>query len=299
MSVARPRAATAEAEPRIEAWVSRPQRIFLYILVAALAVLFMAPFAWAFMSSLKTSLEIRQFPPTFFPSTPRFENYALIFREVPLLSRFFWNSAVVTVLATIGQVASATLVAYGFARFRFPFRDTLFLLVISTILLPREVILIPTFLLFRFLGWLDTLLPLIVPSFFGGGAFFIFLMRQFFLTIPRELDEAAKIDGANSLQILVRILLPLAVPALITTAIFSFLAHWNDFLEPLIFLNSPENFTIALGLRYFQTLPQEAQEPREHLLMAASLLTTLPVLVLFFVAQRYFVRGIVMSGIKG
>jgi multiple sugar transport system permease protein len=299
MSVARPRAATAGAETRVEAWVSRPQRLVLYVLVIVLAVLFMLPFVWALMSSLKTSIEIRQFPPTFFPSTPRFQNYVEIFEEVPLLSLFFWNSAVVTVLATFGQVASATLVAYGFARFRFPYRDTLFLLVISTILLPREVILIPTFLLFKALGWLDTLLPLIVPSFFGGGAFFIFLMRQFFLTIPRELDEAAKMDGANSFQILVKILVPLAVPALITTAIFSFLAHWNDFLEPLIFLNSPEKFTIALGLRYFQTLPNEAQEPREQLLMAASLLTTLPVLFIFFVAQKYFVRGIVMSGIKG
>ncbi len=299
MSVARPRLARASAESRTETWASRPQRLLLYILVIALAILFMAPFAWALMSSLKSSLEIRQFPPTFFPSTPRFQNYVEIFEEVPLLSRFFWNSAIVTVLSTIGQVASATLVAYGFARFRFPFRDVLFMLVISTILLPREVILIPTFLLFKYLNWLDTLLPLIVPSFFGGGAFFIFLMRQFFLTIPRELDEAAKIDGANSFQILVRILLPLAVPALITTAIFSFLAHWNDFLEPLIFLNTPENFTIALGLRYFQTLPNEAQEPREQLLMAASLLTTLPVLIIFFVAQKYFVRGIVMSGIKG
>ena len=299
MSIARPRAAAATAEPRTDTWVSRPQRIFLYILVILLAIVFMLPFTWAFMSSLKTSLEIRQFPPTFLPTAPQFQNYARIFEEVPLLSRFFWNSAVVTITATIGQVASATLVAYGFARFRFPFRDQLFLLVISTILLPREVILIPTFLLFRSLGWLDTLLPLIVPSFFGGGAFYIFLLRQFFLTLPRELDEAAKIDGANSFQILIRILLPLAVPALITTAIFSFLAHWNDFLEPLIFLSSAENYTIALGLRYFQTLPQEAQEPREHLLMAASLLTTLPILIIFFVAQKYFVRGIVMSGIKG
>jgi multiple sugar transport system permease protein len=196
-------------------------------------------------------------------------------------------------------LTTATLVAYGFARFRFPSRDALFLLVISTVLLPREVVIIPTFLLFKALGWLDTLLPLIVPSFFGGGAFFIFLLRQFFLTLPRELDEAAKIDGANSFQVLLHVLLPLARPALATAAIFAFLGHWNDFLEPLIYLNSSRNFTVALGLRYFQTLPNEAQEPREQLLMAASLVVTAPVLVIFFAAQRYFVRGIVMSGLKG
>ena len=286
------------AGSQARAWTGRPGRALLYIVAIVLAVIFMTPFAWTVSSSLQSSIEIRQFPPALLPAAPRPENYIDIWQMVPL-GLFFSNTIVVTVLAMIGQVASATLVAYGFARFRFPFRDQVFLLVISTILLPREVVLIPTFLLFKALGWLDTLLPLIVPSFFGGGAFFIFLLRQFFLTIPRELDEAAKIDGANSLQIRVRILLPLARPALATTAIFSFLAHWNDFLEPLIFLNKPELFTVALGLRYFQTLPNEAQEPREQLLMAASLVTTLPILILFFAAQRYFVRGIVMSGIKG
>jgi multiple sugar transport system permease protein len=299
MSVAkqRPIAATAE-HTQARAGPIRPGRAFLYLLAIALAILFMTPFVWTVSSSLKGGLEIRQFPPALLPAAPRFENYVDIWRQVPL-ALFFWNTLVVTLLAMVGQVASATLVAYGFARFRFPYRDQVFLLVISTILLPREVVLIPTFLLFKALGWLDTLLPLIVPSFFGGGAFFIFLLRQFFLTIPRELDEAAKIDGANSFQILIRILLPLALPALATVAIFSFLAHWNDFLEPLIFLNKPELFTVALGLRYFQTLPNEAQEPREQLLMAASLVTTLPILILFFAAQRYFVRGIVMTGIKG
>lgn len=299
MSVAKQRPiATTTAQSRVHAWSLQPGRLFVYLLALALAVLFMTPFVWTVSSSLKDGIEIRQFPPTLLPSTLRPENYLDIWTQVPL-ARFFWNTLVVTLLAMIGQVASATLVAYGFARFRFPFREQVFLLVISTILLPREVVLIPTFLLFKALGWLDTLLPLIVPSFFGGGAFFIFLLRQFFLTIPRELDEAAKIDGANSFEVLVRIILPLSLPALATVAIFSFLAHWNDFLEPLIFLNKPELFTVALGLRYFQTLPNEAQEPREQLLMAASLVTTLPILILFFAAQRYFVRGIVMTGLKG
>jgi multiple sugar transport system permease protein len=221
-----------------------------------------------------------------------------VFRVVPF-GQFLLNSAKVAALAVLGQTLSATLVAYGFARFRFPLRGFLFALVLSTLLLPREVTWIPLFLLYKKLGWLDTLRPLIVPSFFGGGAFFIFLLRQFFLTLPRDLDEAAKIDGANSLQVLVRVLMPLARPALATAAIFSFLGHWNEFTEPLIFLNNARNFTVPLGLRYFQTLPNESQEPRDHLLMAASLICLAPCLIMFFTAQRQFVKGIVMSGIKG
>jgi multiple sugar transport system permease protein len=273
-------------------------RLILYLTAIAVAVVFMLPFLWTVGSSLKTSVDVRQFPPALFPANPRFQNYIDIWNVVPL-ALFFFNSVKVTGFALTGQLISATFVAYGFARFRFPLRDALFMLVISTILLPREIVIIPTFLLFKALGWLDTLLPLIVPSFFGGGAFFIFLLRQFFLTLPRELDEAAKIDGANSFQVLIHVLVPLARPALATAAIFAFLGHWNDFLEPLIYLNSSKNFTVALGLRYFQTLPNESQEPREQLLMAATLVVTLPVLIIFFAAQRYFVRGIVMSGIKG
>jgi multiple sugar transport system permease protein len=296
-SVERP-LAIGRQEARVDVGASRAGRVLLYLIAVVIASFFMIPFLWTVGSSLKTSIEIRQFPPALLPAVPRLQNYVDIWNVVPL-GTFFVNSAIVTLTSMVGQVASATLVAYGFSRFRFPGRDAIFLLVISTILLPREVVLIPTFLIFKGLGWLDTLLPLIVPSFFGGGAFFIFLLRQFFLTLPRELDEAAKIDGANSFQILTGILLPLARPALATTAIFSFLAHWNDFLEPLIYLNSPKNFTVALGLRYFQTLPNEAQEPREQLLMAASLVVTAPILIIFFLAQRYFVQGIVMSGIKG
>lgn len=270
----------------------------LYVLAICIAALFTGPFLWTVGSSLKSSVDIRSFPPTLFPSTLHFENYITVFQVVPF-GQFLLNTIKVTALAVTGQTVSATFVAYGFARFRFPFRGFLFALVLATLLLPREVTWIPLFLLYKKLGWLDTLKPLIVPSFFGGGAFFIFLLRQFFLTLPRDLDEAAKIDGANSLQILFRVIVPLAKPALATAAIFSFLGHWNEFQEPLIFLNSAKNFTIALGLRYFQTLPNESQEPRDQLLMAASLLVFLPCLVIFFVAQRSFVKGIVMSGIKG
>lgn len=273
-------------------------RAVLYLLALAVAAFFTGPFLWTIGSSLKTSVEIRSFPPTLFPATPHFENYLTVFQVVPF-GQFLLNTVKVTVLAVTGQTASATLVAYGFARFRFPLRGPLFALVLATLLLPREVTWIPLFLLYKHLGWLDTLKPLIVPSFFGGGAFFIFLLRQFFLTLPRDLDEAAKIDGANSLQILSRVIVPLAKPALATAAIFSFLGHWNEFQEPLIFLNNAKNFTIALGLRYFQTLPNESQEPRDHLLMAASLIVLAPCILTFFLAQRQFVKGIVMSGIKG
>lgn len=273
-------------------------RMLLYAIALAIAAFFMGPFLWTIASSLKTGVEIRSFPPSFWPATPHFENYIQVFRAVPF-GLFLKNTIIVTVLAVFGQTASATLVAYGFARFRFPFRATLFSIVLATLLLPREVTWIPLFLLYKKLGWLDTLLPLIVPSFFGGGAFFIFLLRQFFLTLPRDLDEAAKMDGANSLQVLFRVLVPLSKPAISTAAIFSFLNHWNEFQEPLIFLNNSKNFTIALGLRYFQTLPNESQDPRDHLLMAASLIVLAPCLIIFFTAQRSFVKGIVMSGIKG
>lgn len=273
-------------------------RSVLYALALVIAAFFIFPFLWTVASSLKTSVEVRTFPPTFFPAVPQFQNYVTVFQVVPF-GQFLMNTIKVTVLAVTGQTLSATFVAYGFARFRFPFRSTLFALVLATLLLPREVTWIPLFLLYKHLGWLDTLRPLIVPSFFGGGAFFIFLLRQFFLTLPKDLDEAAKIDGANSLQILLRVIMPLAKPALATAAIFSFLGHWNEFQEPLIFLNSAKNFTISLGLRYFQTLPNESQEPRDHLLMAASLIVLFPCIVIFFVAQRQFVKGIVMSGIKG
>jgi ABC-type glycerol-3-phosphate transport system permease component len=218
--------------------------------------------------------------------------------KVPFLT-FYLNSAIVTVLAVTGQLVSATLVAYGFARFRFPLRDALFMLVIATLIVPWEVTIVPSFILYRWLGWLDTLKPLIVPFWFGGSPLYIFLLRQFFMSIPREFDEAAEIDGASSLRILWQVLVPLSLPALTTVAIFSFLQHWNEFIQPLIFLNSPENFTVSLGLRYFQTAPTDPGEPKEHLLMAAAVIASIPCILLFFAAQRFFVRGIVMSGLKG
>ena len=272
-------------------------RVLLYALATALAAVFMGPFFWTLGSSLKSTIEIRAYPPLFWPAEPLFSNYAKTFELVPF-AMFYQNTIQVTLLGVLGQTVSATLVAYGFSRFRFPGRDVLFMLLISTLMLPREVIVIPTFILFKTLGWLDTLMPLWVPAWFAG-AFYVFLLRQFFVTLPRDIDEAARIDGANSLTILTRIILPLSMPAMVSAAIFAFLYYWNDFFEPLIYLNKEQNFTLALGLRYLQTLPNADQEPRDQYLMAASLIVAVPCVIVFFVAQRYFVRGIVMSGIKG
>lgn len=272
--------------------------IVFYTIALLLTVFFFGPFLWTIFSSLKTPEEIIAFPPTFVPSQWRWFNYWRAWHMVPFLT-FYTNSMIVTLLAVTGQVISATIVAYGFARFRFPGREFLFTLVLATLIVPWEVTIVPSFLLFKQLGWLDTLLPLWVPSWFGGGAFYIFLLRQFFLTIPREFDEATKIDGANSLQTLWMVLLPLIRPAMTTVAILGFLQHWNEFIQPLIYLNTPTNFTVSLGLRFFQTAPTDGSEPKEHLLMAGTVIGAIPCIILFFAAQRYFVRGIVMSGLKG
>lgn len=278
----------------------RMDRLVLYSLAIILVVLLTWPFFWAVSSSLKDAGEIYIRPPHWIPLDPRPYNYVEVWEVVPF-ARFLWNSLVVTLLAMIGQVLSSTAVAYGFARFRFPGRGLLFGLALATLMLPREVTIIPLYLMFREIGWIDTLYPLWVPYWFaaGAGAFTIFLMRQFFMTIPFEYDQAAQIDGASSWWIFWRIILPLAKPALATAMIFAFLAHWNDFWGPLIFLNSPENFTLPLGLRWLQSTPADLGRPKEHLLLAAAIMATMPILAIYFCAQKYFVQGIVMSGIKG
>ncbi len=273
-------------------------RAGLYLAALLLGAAFGLPFLWALLTSLKLPIEIFVFPPSWFPETPQWTNYVEIFRQAPL-ALFFFNSATVTVIAGAGQILSAALVAYGFARFRFPGRDILFLVMLSTLMLPPQVTIIPTFLLFKALGWLDQLRSLYIPPWFGGGAFAIFLFRQFFLTLPREYDEAARIDGANSLWTFFRILAPLSIPVFVTMGIFSFLGSWNDFFGPLIFLNTTEKFTLALGLTYFQRVVSIGGRATEHLMMAASMVMTLPCLLIFLLLQKYWIQGIVMSGIKG
>ena len=197
-------------------------------------------------------------------------------------------------LTIVGHLLSCTVIAYAFARLRAPGRDFLFVVMLATMMLPYPVTMVPLYVLFNRLGWINTFLPLVVPAYLGSP-FYIFLMRQFFLTIPRDFEDAARIDGANTLQIIWRIMLPMAMPALATVAIFTFQATWNDFLAPLIYLQRPELYTVTLGLQFFRS----TYTTNWAYLMAASLVTTLPVIVVFFVAQRYFIEGITLTGVKG
>jgi multiple sugar transport system permease protein len=289
------------SNPRVERtpyYISIVNRTLIYLVTIVLGILFMLPFLWTLSSAFKPVRELYIFPPTWFPTNWQPENFVVIWRVVPF-ALWTYNSSLVAALNVVAEVIAAAVVAYGFSRFQFFGRNFLFVVLLSTMMLPIYVTIIPRFLIFRNLGWLDTLAPLIVPAFFGGSAFNIFLLRQFFMTIPRDFDEAAYVDGASSFRIFTRIILPLSIPALSTVAIFSFLASWNNFIEPLIYLNTARNFTLPLGLTWFRVVPMEQGEPRDHLLMAASATFTLPAVILFFAAQRFFVRGIVMSGLKG
>ena len=273
-------------------------RLPLYIVLTALAVVFIFPFFWAISSSLKAPDEILNFPPSLFPSIPRWQNYARVFERAPF-AQWIVNTLFVVTMATLGTVLSSSLVAYSFARFRYRGRDLIFMMTLGTMMLPAQVTLIPQYILWSKMHFVNTLFPLWVPYWFGGGAFSIFLLRQFIMTVPREFDEAATIDGASRFHIYRTIILPLCVPALATVIIISFIANWDDYLTPLIYLNSQTQYTLALGLSLFKNYPETGGEPLQHLLMAASVMTILPPVLLFFAAQRYFVQGIVLSGIKG
>ena len=256
----------------------------------------MVPFFWLLSSSFKLPQEIFVTPPKFIPSSLRWENYYEVLFEQPFL-RLVRNTLAVTVPATLGQVLTAAMAAYGFSRLRFAGRDTVFAALLATIMLPYAVTLIPVYLLFKQLGWINTFLPLIVPYWLGGGAFNIFLLRQFFLSIPNELEEAALIDGAEYPTIFARIILPLSIPALIVVLIFSFLQHWNDFLAPIIYLNNINLWTVAIGILGLKGAL--GSRDTTHLMMAMSTLMVLPIVLIFFVAQRAFIQGIVLTGLKG
>lgn len=256
-------------------------------------ILMFIPLAWTISTSLKKPGEVFLFPPTFIPSEIIWHNYVDAVTAIPFF-QYLGNTVLITGLSVLGKVISVTLVAFAFARLRWWGRDTLFLIMLSTLMLPPHVTLVPQFILFKNLGWINTFLPLIIPQFFGGP-WLTFLVRQFLLTLPRDLDDAARIDGCSSFGLFWRIILPLARPAILIIVIFVFNSTWNEFLLPLIYLQSQENFTLALGLRLFQGEASTSW----HLLMAASLLTMLPVLILFFAAQKYFMQGIVFTGVKG
>ena len=269
------------------------QRLIVYLLLIVGAIVFMIPFLWMLSSSFKELSQIFIYPPRWIPNPVRLDNYAKALSRMNFFVALK-NTLTITVLCMFGQLLSASLVAYGFARLRFSGRDFLFMLVLSTMMLPPQVTMIPVFIIFRYLGWVDTFKPLIIPAFFGGGAFSIFLLRQFFLTIPKDLEDAARIDGCGRFRIFYQIILPLAKPALITVSIFSFMSHWNDFMGPLIYLNSEHKRTLAIALQSFQ-----GQYTAEwNLLMAASIVVLIPVLIIFFTLQQYFVEGIVLTGLK-
>jgi multiple sugar transport system permease protein len=270
------------------------QRAFQYLVMVILSVVFLVPFIWLLSTSLKEQGQVFAYPPVWIPDPVKWSNYSEALSRAPLM-RWLFNTSVITFFAIVGNVLTSSMVAFGFARLRFPGRNFLFMLLLSTMMLPQIVTLIPRFMLFRALGWLDTFLPMIVPPFFGGGAFNIFLVRQFYLTIPTDYDDAARIDGASNWAIWWRILIPLSKPVLIAIGIFSFVYHWEDFLNPLIFLFSEDMKTLALGLRAFVD-PQDASW---HISMAASMFLLMPIIILFFLGQRYFIHGVTMTGLKG
>ncbi len=279
----------------VESLVMRPRGLGLalrYALLGGLAILFILPLFWMISSSLKPDYEIMAIPPTWWPEAPRWANYVEALTYLPF-ARFAANTLIIALASILGHLLSCSVVAYGFARLRAPGRGYLFILLLSTLMLPYPVTMVPLFILFSRIGWVNTFLPLIVPTFFGN-AFYIFLLRQSFLQIPPDLEDAARIDGASTLQVLRTIILPLSRPALATVAIFTFQASWNDFLSPLIFLHDQSKYTLTLGLSFFRG----AYEIQWAYLMAASLVIVLPVLALYFAAQRAFTEGLAFTGVR-
>lgn len=268
--------------------------IFLQLLMTAILVSFLIPTLWMISSSLKATTEVFVHPIKWIPSNPQWKNYADVFERLPF-ARFAWNTVVVTSLAVLGTIFSSITVGYSFARLKWPGRNFFFALMIATMLLPEIITLIPRFILFRTLDWIDTFLPLIVPYWFGATSLYVFLVHQFFRGIPIELEEAALIDGANRVQILTQILVPLSKPVIATVGVFALIQHYNEFLTPLIYLNSMDNWVMALGVRALN----DSNAANWELVFAASTLMLIPVLILFVFAQRYFVQGITMTGFGG
>ncbi len=269
--------------------------VLVYGLLIILSLIFLFPLFWMITSALKANHQIFIWPPQWIPDPFQWSNFADAFSN-PLLpfDRFIANTMIIEVGMITGRLLSCILVAYGFARLRAPGKNIMFIILLSTLMLPQAAILIPRYVIFSQMGWVNTFAPLIVPAWFGE-AYAIFLMRQFFMTIPRELEESAYIDGANTLQIIARIIVPLSIPVLTVITILSFRDIWNDFFTPLLYLNETSKYTVAVGLAYFsgQFTVQTNQ------LMAASVTLMTPVILLFFIAQRAFVEGITLTGLKG
>ena len=266
----------------------------VFVILVLAGVAFLAPFGWMISTSLKPLNETMSLPPRWLPSHVQWHNYPDAIRAMGPFWRYAWNTLFFCLMTVTGTVISSALAAYGFSRIEWRGRDKVFILLLATMMIPFPVIMVPIYSLFKSMGWIGTTRPLWVPSFFAS-AFNVFLLRQFFMTLPRDMSEAARTDGCSEFQIFLRIILPLSKPALLVVAIFQFMATWNDFLGPLIFLAEQKDFTLALGLQSFQS---QQGGTAWHLLMAASTLVVLPVIVLFFFTQRAFVEGVATTGAK-
>src|SRR6266545_6658328 len=273
-----------------KSWI---RSILIHAALVPAAAVFLLPFLWMISTSLKSDAQLFAYPPIWIPNPLQWANYPRAVTYVPFFT-YLRNTLIIAIGSMIGATLSSSLVAYSLARIRWPGRQILLLLTIATLMLPYQVTLIPVFLVFKRLGWVGDFRPLILPQFFGY-AYYIFLMRQFFMSIPQELSEAAYIDGANEFRIFWSVVLPLAKPALATVAVFQFIRSWTDYLNPLIYLNDQSLYTLRLGLQQYSS-----QYGREWgLLMAAAVLITLPPIIIFFLTQRTFVRGVTLTGIKG
>lgn len=286
------------ARTGVDAFVMRRWigRTILYAVIAAGALVFALPFIWMVSTSVKPGPEVYLIPPKWIPSTFEWQNFVEPWQNLPF-GTFYQNTLIITVTSIVGTLISSSMAAFAFARLRFRGRNLLFLLVLSTLILPQQVTLVPLYILFTQLGMVNTLWPLILPYFFSalGGAFNIFLLRQFMMTIPLELDDAARLDGCNWFDIYRRIIIPLSAPALGVVAIFAFRYHWTEYFHPLIYLNTREMFTVSLGLQLLNSrYVTQVQQT-----MAMTLISVIPLLIVFFVAQGKFIQGITVTGVKG
>lgn len=280
---------TAKIGLNVRAAVSRT---LVYLILGAGSVIILMPLLWMISTSLKPLSHVFRFPPEFIPQRIVWSNYPDALTQLPF-DVYFGNTIFIVFWTVLGEIIVSSIVAYAFARLRWKGRNALFIVVLATMMLPRQVTLIPDFLIFKYLGMIDTFWPLILPSWFGNP-FYIFLLRQYFLTHSRELDQAAVIDGCSRFGVFWRITLPMSKPVLAAVAIFSFQYHWNDFFRPLIFLFDQDKYTLALGLRFFQgTYGTEWNS-----LMAVSLVVMLPLIIVFFFTQRIFIQGVVFTGYK-
>lgn len=270
----------------------RPLQIIAFILLCLCSVLLIFPLLWMLSTSLKAPYEVMSLDLKLLPKVIQWNNYVELFQQYPVF-HFMWNTIYVTALNIIGKLVSCTLVAYGFAKYRARGKNVLFVILLSTMMVPWAVTMVPLFILFKEIGWYNTFLPLWVPSFFGD-AFSIFLLRQFMMGIPKELEEAARIDGAGLPRVLWNVVVPNLKPALVVVSIFSFFNTWNDFLGPLIFLSDPEKATLQLGIQFLRT----QYNVQWHYMMAFSVVYLVPCLIVFFFGQRQIVDGITLTGIK-